>query len=173
MSAGQSCTSVPMIYCGATVRQPKTYAAGLQYLKPDGIRRQISETIKAYSTFAFDADPDWDEDEKIAARTVHFNAEAMLRTMFSNLPGFKTKAAIKKTLQHHHLLSQRTPPESSLLDELVQLCEEELKGACKYNYIRQFSADTPAELKALIDPHLTAPSKFSKPVFWPLIRHVR
>jgi hypothetical protein len=162
-----------MIYCGAIARQPKAYAAGLQYLKPDDIRRQISETIKDYSTFAFDADPDWDEDEKIAARTVHFNAEAMLRTMFSNLPGFKTKAAVKKTLQQHHLLSQCTPPESSLSDELVQLCEEELKGACKYNYIRQFSADTSAELKALIDPHLTTPSKFSKPVFWPLIRHVR
>jgi hypothetical protein len=162
-----------MMYCGATVRQPKAYAAGLQYLEPEGIRRQVRETIRDYSTFAFEMDPDWDDDEKMTARTAHFNAEAMLRTMFNSLPGFKTKVAIKKTLQQHHSLNQREPPESSLLDELLQLCEEQLKGTFKHNYIKQFAADTPAQLKALIDPYLTTPSKFSKPVFWPLIKHVR
>lgn len=162
-----------MLYCGATTRQPKALAAGLQYLEPDGIRRQIRETIREYSTYAFDMDPEWEENEKLTARTVHANAEAMLRTMFSNLPGFKTKVVMKKTLQQHHSLSQREPSESSLLDELLQVCEEKLKETSKHGYIKQFSADTPTELKALIDPYLTTPSKFSKPIFWPLIQQVR
>jgi len=172
MSGGQSCTSVPMIYCGATERQPKTYAAGIQYLDPDDIRRQISETISHYTTYAFEMDSDWDEDEKMAARAVHMNAETMLRTMFCNLPGFKNKSTIKKTLQNHHSLNQSDPPESLLLDELLQVCQEQLKGTATMDYRKQFSANSPAELKVAIDSYLTQPSKFTRPVFWPLIKEV-
>ena len=162
-----------MIYSSATIRQPKAYAASLQYLDPDGIRRQITETVTNYTIYAFEMDSEWDEDEKLTARTVHLTAEAMLRTMFSNLPGFKNKATMKKTLQRHHSLNQSEPQDSMLLDELVQVCEEQLKGTATLDYCKQFSADTPAQLKVIIDPYLTSPSKSGKPVFWPLIKDVR
>ena len=173
MSGGQSCTSVPMIYFGAITWQPKAYAASLQYLDPDGIRRQISEIIRDYTTYAFETDPESEEDEKISAKKVYLNAEAMLRTMFSDLPEFKNKAVIKKILQRHRSADQSTPQGSSLLSDLVQVCQERLKETATLNYREQFSADSAADLKAAIDPYLTTPSGFKTPVFWPLIRHVR
>jgi hypothetical protein len=129
--------------------------------------------LRDYCTHAFAADPEWEEDEKITARKVHDNAEIMLRTMFNELPAFKTKVLMKKSLKHHHSLSMDEPPGSLLLDELVQVCEEGLQGTSRTNFCKQLSADTPEQLKTVVDPYLTTPPKFSKAVFWPLIRQVR
>jgi hypothetical protein len=164
---------VPMIYQGAKAQQPKSYGAKIEYLDPDGIKRQLAETLRDYCTYAFDADPDWEEDERISARKAHENADVMLRTMFNDLPQFKLKNALKKHLQHHHSLSRDETHGSLLLDELVQVCEKSLKGTATTSFSKQFSADTPEQLKTMIDPHLFTPSKFQKPVFWPLIRQVR
>jgi hypothetical protein len=161
-----------MIYQGTSAQQPKPYVANLEYLDPDGIKRQLSETLRDYCIYAFAADPDWEED-KITARKVHENAEIMLRTMFNELPAFKTKVLLKKSLKHHHTLSRDESPGSVLLDELVQVCEEGLEGTAETKFCKQLSADTPEQLKTVIDPYLTTPPKFSKPVFWPLIRQVR
>jgi hypothetical protein len=162
-----------MIYQAATARQPKVYGANIEYFDPEGTKRQIGETVRNYCTFAFKPESDWDEEEKISARKAHENAEAMLRTMFNDLPEFKNKNTIKKCLQRHHSLTRDETSESLLLDDLVRVCEERLKGTTKADFCKQFSKDTPEQLKEVIEPYLNTPAKFSKPVFWPLILQVR
>jgi len=166
LSGGQSCTCVPTEYQDAFTDQTLDFAASFQYLQPDGVKRQLHETIKDYNTFAFEVEDDWDEDTRMSAKKAHANAMRVLRTLFSDNPNFGSKNA---TVGY---MGAMYTQQDSLLDELVTSCELKLKDTARKNYTVYHEAKTLAKLRNRIDPLMNSTGTFDEASLWPLLRHV-
>jgi hypothetical protein len=108
LSSGQSCTCVPTEYHDCFTRQKLDFAASVQYMTPDQIKKMLKETLGDYNTFAFEEDEERDEDTRTTAKKAHENAFGVLRTLFNNLPGFKWKPAARRYPHNAHVPTQRT-----------------------------------------------------------------
>lgn len=168
LSGGQSCTCVPTVYQDAFLRQTKDFGAMIYYYRPAQIKTLLKEIIKDYNAFAFEADEDWDEDTRTTAKKAHENAVRVLRTLFNDLPGFKTKADTVRCLEESYNHSN-----SELLGALVMDCELKLKHTVTRDYTEWHEARTVARLRNLIDPLMTSSGVFDQPALWPLAREVR
>ncbi|KAM0714016.1 hypothetical protein Q7P37_010980 [Cladosporium fusiforme] len=167
LSGGQSCTCVPTEYQDAFVKQTLDFGALIWYLKPHQIESRLREMIKDYNTFAFQADPDWDEDTRTSAKKAYENALRMLRTLFNDLSKFKTKADTVRCLSESYQQS-----DSTLLNELVGSCEKKLKYTALQDYSEWHEASTVAKLSKIIEPLMTSTGSFEQPALWPLAREV-
>jgi GTPase SAR1 family protein len=166
LSGGQSCTCVPTEYQDAFPGQTLDFAASFQYLQPEAVKRQLHEMIKQYNTFAFEADRDWNEDDRTSARNAHANALKLLRTLFNDQPSFKSKVA---TVEYMKAMYTQ---QDLLLDELATSCELKLKHTVRENYKTYQEAKTLAKLRSRIDPLMNSIGTFDEPSLWPLLRHV-
>jgi GTPase SAR1 family protein len=166
LSGGQSCTCVPTEYQDAFIGQTLDFAASFHYLQPDGVKRQLHETIQKYNTFAFEADKDWEEEERTSAKRAHANALKVLRTLFDDSPSFESKKASVEYMKTMY------PQQDSLLDELARICEQKLKHTVQRNYKTNYEAKTLAKLRSKIDPLMNSTGTFREPSLWPLLRHV-
>lgn len=167
LSGGQSCTCVPIEYHDALPGQTAEGAASLHYFKPDGVKRQLRETLKDYYTFAFEAEDEWDEDTRMSAEKAYANAFRVLRTLFNDSPGFQSKNA---TVGHMSAMYTR---QDSLMDQLVIDCEMKPKDTVKNDYATHHKAKTLAKLRNKIDPLMNSNDIFDKPSLWPLLQHVK
>lgn len=168
LSGGQSCTCVSTEYQDAFYKQKCDFGAMIYYLKPQQVEIKLKETIKDYNTYAFEDRSDWDEDTRTTAKKAHENALRELRTLFNDLPGFKSKADTVRSLAESHESS-----DSKLLDELTSNCESKLKYTASKDYSEWHEASTVAKLRKLIDPLMTSTGGFEQPALWPLTREVR
>lgn len=124
--------------------------------------------IRNYNLFAFEKDEDWTEDDRITAKLAHENALRMLRTLFNNLPEFKTKAAATGFLAENF-----TNKDPTKIDMLAESCEQQLATAIKHPRRRQYKeAKTLTALRAQVDPLVSATSSFDLPALWPLVSQV-
>jgi hypothetical protein len=159
---------VPTEYHDVFPKQTHDFAASIQYIKPDQIRKMLNETLKDYNTYAFEQDEEWDEDTRKTAKKANENAFKVLLTLFNNLPDFKSKTDAKTVLRVSH--DSGTDP---LLDKLVQDCESKLQYTAGKDYSEYHEAINLTGLKKIIDRLMTSTSDFSKPSLWPLTRQVR
>jgi hypothetical protein len=159
---------VPTEYHDAFPNQKEDFAASVHYIKPNQIRKMLSETLKDYNTYAFEQDEEWDEDTRTTAKKANENAFKVLLTLFNNLPDFKTKAGAKA-----HLKSSYDKCNGPLLDGLVQDCEHKLKYTAGKDYSEYHEAISLGGLRKLIDPLMTSTGDSKKPSLWPLTRQVR
>lgn len=139
------------------------------YLQPKEIRKQLSEIIKDYNTFAFEQDEDWDEDTYTSAKKAHENAFRVIRTLFNDLARFKTKAEAVAFLGEAYERKRG----AILVNHLVQNCEAKLKYTANKSYTEWHEARSLAKLRSKIDPLMTSTGNFDQPALWPLARHVR
>jgi len=166
LSGGQSCTCVPTEYQDTFPGQTLDFAASFSYLKPEGVKRQLRETIKDYNTFAFEVEYDWDEETRMSAKRAHANALRVLRTLFSDNPRFASKNATVGYMKTMYT------QQDSLLDELATSCERKLKHTVIRDYTTYHEAKTLAKLRNRIDPLMNSTGTFDEPSLWPLLRHV-
>lgn len=169
LSGGQSCTCVPTEYHDTFPRQKLDFAASIKYMKPDQIRKMLKETLGDYNTFAFEEDEEWDEDTRTTAKKAHENAFGVLRSLFNDLPDFKTKPAAKALLRNTYE-EQGT---GALLDTLVRDCETKLKHTASRDYSEYHEAKNLDKLRTRIDPLMTSTATYNTPALWPLARQVR
>ena len=160
---------MPTEYHDTFPRQQLDFAASIKYMTPDQIRKMLKETLGDYNTFAFEEDEEWDEDTRTTAKKAHENAFGVLRSLFNNLPDFKTKLAAKALLRNTYE-NQGT---GALLDILVRDCEEKLKYTASRNYSEYHEAKNLDKLRAKIDPLMTSTAIYNQPALWPLARQVR
>lgn len=140
----------------------------IYYLWPEQIKTLLKETLTDYNTYAFEADEEWDEDTRTSAKKAHENALRVLRTLFNDLPKFKTKANTLLCLEESY-----NQQESTLVDELITNCELKLKHTVSREYTEWYQANTVAKLRKMIDPLMTSTGGFDQPALWPLAREVR
>jgi hypothetical protein len=159
---------VPTEYHDVFPKQAHDYAASIQYIKPDQIRKMLNETLKDYNTFAFEQDEEWDEDTRTTAKKANENAFKVFLTLFNNLPDFKSKADAKARLKASYNAGK-----DPLLDELVRDCESKLKYTASKDYSEYHEASTLTALRKIIDPLMTSTGDSKKPSLWPLTRQVR
>jgi hypothetical protein len=137
-------------------------------MKPAQIRQMLKETIGDYTTFAFEADEEWDDDTRTTAKKAHENALKIFLTLFNDLSSFKTKTSAKASLRASY--EQGT---AALLDELVQECERKLKYTAGNNYSEYHERRSLNKLRIKIDPLMTSSNTYDHPAMWPLARHVQ
>jgi hypothetical protein len=159
---------VPTEYHDVFPKQAHDYAASIQYIKPDQIRKMLNETLKDHNTFAFEQDEEWDEDTRTTAKKANENAFKVFLTLFNNLPDFKSKADAKARLKASYNAGK-----DPLLDELVRDCESKLKYTASKDYSEYHEASTLTALRKIIDPLMTSTEDSKKPSLWPLTRQVR
>lgn len=159
---------MPTIYCGAVLGQQENYGALIEYLRPERIKQLLTKLVQDYNTHKFEAEEDWDDAERISARSAHDEALKMLLTLFIDLQNFRTRAAAQARLEECHKKTDL------LVEELTQICVEKLKDTAAAGYIRVFEARSMEKLATEIAPMIASvSSKVKKPAMWPLVREVR
>lgn len=158
---------MPTEYSSALRGQTRTFAARVQYLTPEEVKRQLTEHIRDYNVYAFERDDEWDLDTLTSAKLAHTNALEILRTLFNDLPDFKDKASSTARLALDY--SQKS---NQLLGELAHACELKLKHTIKHNYAEFREADKLLTLRKRLDPLMVSSSASEGSALWPLVRHV-
>lgn len=159
---------MPTIYCGAVVGQQENYGALIEYLRPNKIKQLLTKFIQDYNTHKFESEEDWDDAERLSARSAHDEALKMLLTLFIDLQNFRTKAAAQTRLEECYGKTDL------LVEGLTQICVEKLKDTAPAGYIRVFEARSMEGLATEIAPMIASiSSKIKKPALWPLVREVR
>lgn len=170
MSAGESCTSVPMLYMHKLPWQKSGYAAEIQYYTIPKCRELLEESLRQYNFFAFEQDADWTNKQNNEYAQQASTAFQTFRTLFRDRVQFISQRAAESQLAW----SYEQDSKEELLEEMIKWCEEFFEDFDKENDagITRCEGRTMSELRDQIDP-LTAPNHFAdESSLWPLVQKV-
>lgn len=170
MSAGEACTSVPMVYTHELAGQTLPYAAKISYIPLTECRDFLTSQLESYNLYTFKFNLDWDDKEKNKWFQESDTALSAFQTLFCDRPEFKTSEAAIETLTQ----SYRSGRSWSLLNMMVEWYKERLDEACQgQNASHAFcEGGTVAEMRAKLDPLITPTCVYDVATLWPLVKEV-
>ena len=171
MSAGEACTSVPMLYMHELPDQTAHFAAKVSYYPVKECHCLFRWLLNSYNRWNFKYNQEWTDEEKKKYRDEANTASFTLRALFCDKGQFDTQQSTIDTLAKNYTQGERS---TILLDIMAKWYEERVHGVSQEDGMpyKVCQGNTATELRDILDPLITPKHVYDEFLLWPLVKQV-